>query len=177
MRIRLSTMAALVAVAPLLAACSDVTSPSSQSAMSAAGPSSQFGIASGGAGGTGGGGNAGGGGATTPPATAPSSCAKITSFSNSTGYYSVWAAIWTPFSYTTTCRYGVTFSMTYLNGNTGLVDFSRSSAYTSSGTIDEDWAAFSTPYTVTMTLTDPWGNVLDSRSAVITTKAGKTPGA
>jgi hypothetical protein len=30
---------------------------------------------------------------------------------------------------------------------------------------------------VTMTLTDPLGDVLDSRSAVITTKVGKTPGA
>jgi hypothetical protein len=112
---------------------------------------------------------------TTPPPS--TSCASITTFSNSTGYYSVWAAIWTQFSYTNSCGYAVAFTMTYLNGNTGLIDFSRSATLMPSGTIDEDWAAFSTPYTVTMTLTDPLGTVLDSRSAVITTKAGKTPGA
>jgi hypothetical protein len=67
-------------------------------------------------------------------------------------------------------------SMTYLNGKTGLIDFARSFTTLPIYTIDEDWAAFSTPYTVTMTLTDPLGNVLDSRSAVITTKVGKSPG-
>ena len=131
-----------------------------------------------GGGGTGGGGGGGGGG--TPTTVAPAtSCATITSFSNSTGYYSVWAAIWTPFAISDSCGYAVNWSMTYTNGNTGAVDFSRasSSAYMSNGTIDEDWAAFSTPYTVTLTVTDQTGTVLDARSALVTTKAPKTPGA
>jgi hypothetical protein len=179
MRSRLTTVAAFAAAVPFFAACSDATAPSPAPALTVSAPSLQFGIGGGGGGGGGGGtggGGTGGGGSTTP-APAPTSCATITSFSNSTGYYSVWAAIWTPFSFTSSCGFAVTFTMNYLNGNTGLVDFSRSSAFMTSGTIDEDWAAFSTPYTVTLTLTDPSGNVLDSRSALVTTKAGKTPGA
>jgi hypothetical protein len=125
-------------------------------------------------------GGGGGGGGGTPTTTAPAgSCAQITGFSNSTGYYSVWAAIWTQFSISDSCGYSVNWQMTYTNGNTGAVDFARSSstAYMPSGTIDEDWAAFSTPYTVTLTVTDPSGAVLDSRSALVTTKQPKSPGA
>jgi hypothetical protein len=179
MRIRLTAIAALAAAVPLLAACSDTTSPSSARTVSASARSFQFGAGTGGgtAAGTGGGSGGGGGGNTAPTVPVSTSCATITSFTNTTGYYSVWAAIWTPYSYTSSCSFAVTFTMTYLNGNTGLIDFSRSSAVQASGTIDEDWAAFSTPYTVTLTLTDPVGNLLDSRSAVITTKVGKTPGA
>jgi hypothetical protein len=44
----------------------------------------------------------------------------------------------------------------------------------SSGTIDEDWAAFSTPYTVTLNVTDASGATLVSRSAIVTTKAPKS---
>ena len=129
-------------------------------------------------GGTGGGGTSGGGGGTTTT-TAPTTCAPITSFSNSTGYYSVWAAIWTSFSISDSCGVPVNWSMTYTNGNTGAVDFARSSStqYMTSGTIDEDWAAFSTPYTVALTVYDNSGNVLDSRSAIVTTKAPKSAGA
>jgi hypothetical protein len=142
-------------------------------------------LASGGgvnSGGAGGGGGGGGGGATTttPAPTTPPSCAKVTGFSNSTGYYSVWAAIWTPFSVTTTCADPVNWAMTYTNGGTGAVDFVRSGSTTSqaNGTIDEDWAAFSTAYTVTLTVTDSYtGAVLATQSAAITTKSGKTPGA
>ena len=138
------------------------------------------GTSTGGSGGGGGSGSGGGGGGGTPTTVAPpTSCATITSFSNSTGYYSVWAAIWTPFAVSDSCGYAVNWSMTYTNGNTGAIDFSRgsSTAYMSSGTIDEDWAAFSTPYTVTLTVTDPSGTVLATRSALVTTKAPKTPGA
>ena len=126
------------------------------------------------------GGSGGGGSTTTTTSSAPSSCAKITSFSNSTGYYSVWAAIWTPFSISSSCPGGANWEMTYTNGNTGVVDFARgtSTNYQSSGTIDEDWAAFSTPYTVTLTVTDPsTGDVLASQSALVTTKQPKSPGA
>jgi len=122
-------------------------------------------------------GGGGGGGTTTSPA--PASCAAITSFSNSDGYYSVWAAIWTKFSISTSCG-PANWSMTYTNGTTGLVDLTvgTSTAYEPSGTVDEDWAAFSTPYTVTLTVTNPYtGAVLASQSAVVTTKVPKTPGA
>jgi hypothetical protein len=153
----------------LLTACNGASAPTSSLRPTTA--SLSGGSATGG-GATGGGG--GGGGTTITPPPAPTSCATITSFSNSNGYYSVWAAIWTQFSYTSSCAYEVTFTMTYLNGNTGVIDFARSATLMRSGTIDEDWAAFSTPYTVTMTLTDPWGTVLASRSAVVTTKVPKT---
>ena len=130
-------------------------------------------------GGSGSGGGGGGGGGTTTTVAPATSCATITSFSNSTGYYSVWAAIWTSFAISDSCGYAVNWSMTYTNGNTGLIDFSRgsSTAYMNNGTIDEDWAAFSTPYTVALTVTDPSGTVLDTRSALVTTKPPKTPGA
>ncbi len=141
------------------------------------------GVNGGGVNGGGGAGGGGGGGTITtspaPPPT-PTSCATIASFSNSTGYYSVFAAIWTPFSISDSCVSPASWTMTYTNGATGAVDFVRSgsTAYQTSGTIDEDWAAFSVPYTVTLTVTDPnTGNELASRSAVVVTKAGKTPGA
>ena len=124
---------------------------------------------------TGGGGGGGGRTVTTPPA---ASC-LINTFSNTTGYYSVYAAIWTPFSISTSCGYAVNWQMTYTNNNTGQVDFSRSSstAYMSAGTIDEDWAALSTPYTITLTVTDSSGVVIDTRSAAVTTKKPKSVGA
>jgi hypothetical protein len=135
------------------------------------------GLDSGGSGGGGGGGGGGGTTTTTTTTTAPASCATITGFSNSTGYYSVFAAIWTQFSVSDACGYPVNWKMTYVNGNTGNLDFSAgtSTQYESSGTVDEDWAAFSTPYTVSLTVTDPYsGAVLASQSALVTTKAPKS---
>src|SRR5947209_9954033 len=140
-------------------------------------------LASGGLDSGGSGGGGGGGGTTTTATTTTaslSSCAKITSFSNSTGYYSIWAAIWTPFSISSSCSTPPNWRMTYTNGNTGAVDFSvgTSTAYEPSGTVDEDWAAFSTPYTVTLTVTDPYtGAVLATQSAQVTTKPPKSAGA
>jgi hypothetical protein len=135
-------------------------------------------LASGGldSGGSGGGGG-GGGTTTTTTTTSSSSCAKITAFSNSTGYYSIWAAIWTSYGISSSCSGQVNWQMTYFDGNTGAVDFSRSGYFYgsgTSGTVDEDWAAFSTPYTVTLTVTDSTGNVLATQSAVVTTKSPKT---
>ena len=126
------------------------------------------------------GGGGGGGSTATTTSSSPSSCANITSFSNTTGYYKTFAAIWTPFSISSSCSGGANWRMTYTNGNTGAVDFSvgTSTNYQSSGTVDEDWAAFSTPYTVTLTVTDPvTGEVQASQSAVVTTKQPKSPGA
>src|SRR5947209_5628947 len=137
-------------------------------------------LASGGLDSGGSGGGGGGGGTattTTTTTTSSSSCAKISAFSNSTGYYSIWAAIWTSYGISSTCSGQVNWQMTYLNGNTGAVDFSRSGYFYGSGTsatVDEDWAAFSTPYTVTLTVTDSAGNVLATQSAVVTTKSPKT---
>jgi hypothetical protein len=174
-RIRFFSTASVLA--PLafvfVTACSDTTGPSN--GLHATTAAFSGGVNAGGV--SAGGGNAGGGasGTATPPPT-PTSCANITAFSNSNGYYSVWAAIWTQFAYTSSCGYAVTATFSYLNGNTGLVDFQRSTT-APNGTIDEDWAGFSVPYSVTMSLTDASGNVLASRSAVVTTKVGKTPGA
>lgn len=131
------------------------------------------GLDSGGSGGGGGGGST----TTTTTTTTSSSCAKISAFSNSTGYYSIWAAIWTSYGISSTCGGTVNWQMSYLNGNTGAVDFVRSGYFSgsgTSGTVDEDWAAFSTPYTVTLTVTEASGNVLASQSALVTTKAPKT---
>jgi hypothetical protein len=158
----LPTIAAAMAVVSM--ACSDISAPG-QGVRPTAASRSETGS---------GGGGGGGGGGTTTTTVSPTSCATITSFSNSNGYYKIWAAIWTSFSYTNSCGYAVTMTMTYLNGNTSLVDFAPSSSVMLSGTIDEDWAAFSTPYAVTMTLTSPDGTVLDSRSALVTTKAPKS---
>lgn len=121
-------------------------------------------------GGTGGGG--GGGGSTTPA----SACPQITGFGNSTGYYSIWAAIWTSYSIQNPCGGAANWQMTYTNNATGAVDFWRTGSFTGSGTggtVDEDWAAFSTAYTVTFTVTDGQGHVLDSRTALVTTRAPK----
>ena len=125
-----------------------------------------------------GGGGGGGGGGTTTTTVAPASCAQITSFSSSTGYYSIYAAIWTSFSISDACGYPLNWTMSYTNGNTGNVDFVRGSStqYMSSGTIDEDWAAFSTPYTVTLNVTDASGTSVAMRSAVVTTKQPKSSG-
>src|SRR5438270_5618104 len=56
--------------------------------------------------GSGAGGGSGGGATTTT--TGP--CAHIASFSNSVGYYSVFAAIWTPYSISGTCSGPVTWT-------------------------------------------------------------------
>src|SRR3954453_10760971 len=122
----------------------------------------------------------GGGGTTTAPAPSSGACVTISSFSNSDGYYKIYAAIWTKFSIANSCSGPLHWRMTYTNGTTGVVDFSAGSStpYMSSGTIDEDWAAFSTPYTVALTVTDPnTGDDLASTSAVVTTKVPKSAGA
>src|SRR5438105_4145425 len=74
------------------------------------------GLDSGGSGGSGGGG--GGGTTTVTTAPAPSSCAQFSSFSNTTGYYAVWAAIWTSFSIANSCGSPVNWQVTFTNGNT-----------------------------------------------------------
>jgi hypothetical protein len=129
--------------------------------------------------GSGGSGGGGGGGTVAPPP-ASGKCAQITGFSNPTGYYSVWAAIWTQYSVSSTCNRTIFWTLTYTNGTTGAVDLSTYGsifAPTASGIVDEDWAALSTSYTVTFTVSDQDGGVLATQSAVVATKAGKSPGA
>jgi hypothetical protein len=119
--------------------------------------------------------NSGGGGGGTDPST---SCVSVGKFGSSVGYYSVWAAIWTNYSISNSCGYGLNATITYTNGNTGAVDFTgypTANAGSNGGTIDEDWAAFSTTYTVRLTVTDPYsGAVLASKSQLVTTPASKT---
>jgi hypothetical protein len=116
----------------------------------------------------------GGGGSTVSSGT----CANITGFSNTTGYYSVFAAVWTPFAVSSSCNGQIEWTMTYTNTLTGAVDFTRLGLMyigNSGLTVDEDWASFSTPYTVTLRLTDyATGALLDSRTALVTTKAPKS---
>ncbi|MCW3039415.1 MAG: hypothetical protein JWM31_1320 [Solirubrobacterales bacterium] len=141
---------------------------------------------------SGGGGTSTGGGSTTGTTTSGGGTStggtggggrvcSIVSLSNSVGYYSSFAAIWTSFSITG-CPNGTSWRMDFHNDTTGNVDFSAGGSMTTrgggaSGTIDEDWAAFSTPYTVTLTATDPGGNPLTSRSAAATTPDAKPAGA
>lgn len=126
------------------------------------------GVSGGGGTGSGGGGSAGGG-----SATSIASCATIGSLSSTTGYFESWAAIWTPFSITNKCATPVNWQMTYVNNTTGVLEFEEdgSTSTAASGTVDEDWAAFSTTYTVTMTVTDATGAVLATRTSLATTKA------
>lgn len=95
----------------------------------------------------------------------------ISTLTNRVGYYSIWAAIWTSFS-VTGCPSGSTWEMSFHNDATGNVDFSSGGGTSSSGgggaasaTVDEDWAAFSTPYTVTLSVRDSAGNTVASKSS------------
>jgi hypothetical protein len=140
--------------------------------------------------------NSGGGGGATAPAPAPApapsggtispttgttptgSCATIGNFGNTTGYYSIWAAIWTNWGVTNDCDTPVNWRMDYVNNSTGAVDFSSYGALdpgSNGGTVDEDWAAFLTPYTVKLSVSDDSGNEIDNRSAVVTTKSQAAP--
>jgi hypothetical protein len=116
----------------------------------------------------------GGGGA----AVSSGTCVTITSFGSTTGYYSVFAAVWTPFAVSSTCKSQLEWTMTYTNTLTGAVDFTSLGLMyigNSGLTVDEDWASFSTPYTVTLRVTDyESGALLDSRTALVTTKAPKS---
>jgi len=163
---RLAMALALAVGALSLAATSAYASGGADSGGSGGGGSTTSG------GGGGGGSTTSGGGSTTTS----TSCTKVAAFSNSTGYYSVWAAVWTSVSFTTTCSGGATtWSVTYVNNNTGAQVFWASGSTSSgwNGTVDEDWCDFSTPYTVTLTLTDGHGTVQYSQALQVTTPAPK----
>jgi hypothetical protein len=123
----------------------------------------------GGGGGVNSGGVNGGGGKTV------AGCATINSLSNSTGYWSTFAAIWTNYSIANSCNSPISFVMDYTNQLTGNVDFSEGGSVvrgSGGGLVDEDWAAVATPYTVQLSVEDSSGNVLTSRSTSATTGPG-----
>lgn len=150
-----------------IAACADSSLPTGPTATP--GRTANQGTNSGGVNSGGGGGGGGGGGSVTPPPTGP--CATVT-VKNTTGYYKIWAAIWSQYSLANNCGVGVNVRFTYFNTLTNQVDFTAG-AFAGSGTIDEDWAAFSTPYVVTVEITDVYGNLVSSQSETVTTPKPK----
>jgi len=131
------------------------------------------------AGGAGGGGSAGGGGGTGGGGGGGAvSCVNLTQLSNTVGYYSSYAAIWTKQSFTETCG-GVTWTLDYRNVATGSIEHSTGGLSRSSynGTIDDDFAPFSTSYNLTLTITDSRGVVQLVQNTAATTPAARVPGA
>ena len=129
-----------------------------------------------------GGGGAGGGRAQSlaPVAPVSTSCTPSISMANTTGYFRTWAAIWTNFTVTPCASGGPgTWALTYRNNNTGRIDYRSGGTYTQSSpfsnTIDDDFGPFSTPYSVTLTVTDSHG-VQTSQTTDITTRAPKING-
>lgn len=122
-----------------------------------------------------GGGGRGGGGVVVP-VPASSSCARITSFSDTTAYnWALLSRVDTSYAMASACPGAVTADVTYTNQLTGAVDFERSAPWPAGttsviSTFVHAPAPFSTPYTVTLSLYDSSFNVLASRSASITTK-------
>ncbi len=149
-----------------LGACADAPSPTGL--VATPGRSASQGINSGGVNSGGG----GGGGTTTPPPGTP--CATV-SVKNTTGYYKIWAAIWTQYSLTNNCGAGVTLTFTYYNTLTNTTDYTVT-AWAGSATIDEDFMPFSTPYVVTARITDLYGNVISTQSETVTTPKPKGGG-
>jgi hypothetical protein len=131
-------------------------------------------LASGGSGGGGHGG--GGGGGTTTTTTTPGSCGTITGFTNRTGYVRNFPAIWTSFSIASSCSTPPNWEVTSSPNNSFVeFGFGLSTSVESSGTVEADLRLFSTPYTVTLTLTAPDTHaVLASESAVVTTPPPKS---
>jgi hypothetical protein len=106
---------------------------------------------------------------------------SVGSLTNSVGYYSSFAAIWTSYGISG-CPNGATWRMEFHNDATGNIDFTSGGSIVNrgggaSGTIDEDWAAFSTPYTVTVTVTNANGNQVTSRSSGTITPDARAAGA
>jgi hypothetical protein len=99
---------------------------------------------------------------------------SITNFKNTTGYYAIYAAIWTDFTISNKCGVPLDWRMDYTN-SAGVVEFSRgtSTQYMSTGTIDDDWAKFSSNYTVSLTVRSSSGLVLAQNKAGVATKKPK----
>lgn len=145
-----------------IALCVAVSLAAAPSALASGGGTNSGGVNSGGG---------GGGGASAPVST---SCAEITSFSNTTSYnWGLGTRIDSPYSVSSSCSGSLTVDVTYTNQLTGQVDLERSmpiGAGTTIGSFEYAGAPFSTPYTVTLSVIDASFNTLTSRSASITTK-------
>ena len=102
-------------------------------------------------------------------------CASISTFSNTTGYYAVWSAIWTKMAIVDNCGVPLDWRMDYTNNATKVVEFSRGSStrYMSTGTIDYDWGSFATTYTVSLIVKSSTGTIMAQTSAGVTTKRPK----
>jgi hypothetical protein len=131
-------------------------------------------------GGTNSGGVNSGGGAGSAPAPAPaptsSSCAKITSFSNSDRLnWGLGVLIETPYTVSSTCSNYVEVDAAYVNKATGVVEQVSGAIVpagtTATGTLMYAGAPFSTAYTVNLYVRD-WtlAQQLDLRTSSITTR-------
>jgi hypothetical protein len=134
----------------------------------------------------GGGGGGGGGGASSggikdvapvpvpppPPVVLAPPCATFTSATAPVGYYLSWAAVWNDFTIRSCSASPQTYSVHVTESDvaTGLVGYDTTAAYSVgasqqvSGILDNDFAPFDTTYTISMTVSDSSGNVLDSRT-------------
>lgn len=125
---------------------------------------------------TGGGGvNKGGVNDTTTAVATP--CAVMANLSAPVGYYLTWAAIWNTFTVRScsTSTETVTVEVIETNAATGLNDYdvimpvSLLAGQSSSMVLDNDFAPFSTTYTVTMSAFDGSGVLLSTGSVIATT--------
>lgn len=113
----------------------------------------------------------------TSTATTAAPCAALTSVSATVGYYLTNAALWNNFT-VQSCSTGsesVSVQVQDLNTLTGAVDYDVTWSITLSPAqnygmvLDNDFAAFSAPYTVTYTVRDSSGNVLATANGAATT--------
>jgi uncharacterized repeat protein (TIGR01451 family) len=113
----------------------------------------------------------------TAPTPVAAPCATLTNVSAPVGYYSVWAAIWNTMTVTScsTSSESVTLEVIETNQATGLNDYDVVLPLTylpgqnQSLVLDNDFAAFSTNYTITMKVSDSAGNVLALATVFATT--------
>lgn len=123
--------------------------------------------------------NSGGGGSSAP-------CATFASASATVGYYSAWAALWNNFTIKSCATSGG--PQTYIlrirdidtTGAAATYDislsYSLSPGANAGGVLDNDFAAFSTPYDVEYSISAADGTVLATWSTLATTPAPKTGG-
>jgi uncharacterized repeat protein (TIGR01451 family) len=104
-------------------------------------------------------------------------CAALTSVTAPVGYYLIYAAIWNTFTLQSCSSSSETVSVQVqeLNTITGAIDYdvtwyvSLVPSQNYSMVLDNDFAAYSTPYTITYTVRDASGNVLSTQSTSATT--------
>jgi hypothetical protein len=106
-------------------------------------------------------------------------CATFASVTSPVGYYITNAAIWNTYT-VKSCSSGpqtVNVQVQELNTLTGGIDFNYTSsmvlgpAQNLGSVVDNDFAAYSTHYTITYTISDSSGNVLDTATSVADTPA------